>query len=145
MSKNSTICQRSGWRKAGAGFWGLQRRARGLGSTSESYFPGDGEGDCRKMSNEPRKRCCQVRNQNARKHGRRTAQAQRQRKLASATVEALQHLLVAEGMVPRSEGRIRPCPIRPDQMALLIKAEPELAALVRAAGVYLPDVIRWRD
>jgi hypothetical protein len=30
-------------------------------------------------------------------------------------------------------------------MALLIKAEPELAALVRAAGVYLPDVIRWRD
>jgi hypothetical protein len=30
-------------------------------------------------------------------------------------------------------------------MDLLIEAEPELAALVRAAGVYLPDVIQWRD
>ena len=26
-----------------------------------------------------------------------------------------------------------------------MEAEPELAAMVRAAGVYLPDVIRWRD
>jgi hypothetical protein len=26
-------------------------------------------------------------------------------------------------------------------MALLIKAEPELAALVQAAGVYLPDMV----
>jgi hypothetical protein len=30
-------------------------------------------------------------------------------------------------------------------MDLLLEAEPQLAALVRAAGVYLPDVIRWRD
>jgi hypothetical protein len=30
-------------------------------------------------------------------------------------------------------------------MDLLIRAEPQLAVLVRAAGVYLPDVIRWRD
>jgi hypothetical protein len=30
-------------------------------------------------------------------------------------------------------------------MNLLLEAEPELAALVQAAGVYLPDVIRWRD
>jgi hypothetical protein len=30
-------------------------------------------------------------------------------------------------------------------MALLIETEPELAAVVRAAGVYLPDVLRRRD
>ena len=59
-------------------------------------------------------------------------------------MKALQHLLVAEGMVPRSEGRIRPRPIRADQMNLLLEAEPELAALVQAAGVYLPDLFWGR-
>jgi hypothetical protein len=71
---------------------------------------------------------------------RRTAGAKLKRKLAHASLKALQHLLVAEGMAPRSEGRIRPRPIRPDQMRLLVEAEPELVAMVRAAGVYLPDL-----
>jgi hypothetical protein len=30
-------------------------------------------------------------------------------------------------------------------MALLIEAEPELAALVRACGLYLPDLVPGRD
>ena len=122
-----------------------RRTQIGLGSTSESYSAGDGDGDCRRASNDRRKPGGQPGNRNAQTHGRRTADAQRKRKLAHAGLKALQHLLNSRGMVPRSEGRIRPRPIRPDQMALLIKAEPRLAALVRAAGVYLPDVIRWRD
>jgi len=112
-------------------------RDRGL----ESYSAGDGDDGCRRASNDRRKPGGQPGNKNALKHGRRTAEAQRKRKLAHAGLKALQHLLNAQGMVPRSEGRIRPRPLRADQMALLIKAEPELAALVQAAGVYLPDMV----
>ena len=114
-------------------------RDRGL----ESYSTGDGDAACRRASNDRRKPGGQPGNRNAVKHGRRTAEALRKRKLAHATLKAVQHLLVAEGMVPRSEGRIRPRPLRPDQMRLLIETEPELAAMVRAAGVYLPDQY-WR-
>lgn len=106
----------------------------------ESYSAGDGDDGCRRASNDRRKPGGQPGNRNAWKHGRRTAEAQRKRKLAHAGLKALQHLLNAQGMVPRSEGRIRPRPIRADQMALLIEAEPELAALVRASGIYLPDL-----
>ena len=122
-----------------------RRTQIGLGSTSESYSAGDGDASCRRASNDRRKPGGQPGNRNAVKHGRRTAEAQRKRKLAHASLKVLQHLLNAQGMVPRSEGRIRPRPIRADQMHLLLEAEPQLAALVRAAGVYLPDVIRWSD
>lgn len=117
----------------------------GLGSTSESYFVGDEGTACRGASNDRRRPGGQPGNRNALKHGRRTAEARRRQKLAHASLKALHHLLNSQGMVPRSEGRIRPRPIRSDQMDLLIEAEPELAAMVRAVGVYLPDVIRWRD
>ncbi len=117
----------------------------GLGSTSESYSTGDGDAACRRAANDRRKPGGQPGNRNALKHGRRTAEAQRKRKLTHSRLKVLQHLLNSQGMVPRSEGRIRPRPIRPDQMNLLLEAEPQLAALVRATGVYLPDVIRWRD
>ena len=116
-------------------------RDRGL----ESYSTGDGDAACRRASNDRRKPGGQPGNRNAVKHGRRTAEAQRQRKLTHSRLKVLQHLLNSQGMVPRSEGRLRPRPLRQDQMALLMEAEPELAAMVRAAGVYLPDVIRWRD
>ena len=122
------------------------RRAQtGLGSTSESYSAGDEGAACHRASNDRRKPGGQVGNANALKHGRRTAEAQRKRKLAHASLKVLAHLLVAQGMVPRSEGRTRPRPIRSDQMDLLIEAEPELAAMVRAAGVYLPDLVLGRD
>lgn len=110
----------------------------------ESYSAGDEDAACRRASNDRRKPGGQPGNKNAVKHGRRTAEAQRKRRLAHAGLKALQHLMNAQGMVSGSEGRIRPRPIRPDQMNLLLEAEPELAALVQAAGVYLPDVIRWR-
>jgi hypothetical protein len=117
----------------------------GLGSTSESYSARDGDASCRRASNDRRKPGGQPGNKNALKHGRRTAEARRRQKLAHASLKALQHLLNSQGMVPRSEGRIRPRPLRQDQMALLIEAEPELAALVRAAGLYLPDLVLGSD
>ena len=122
------------------------RRAQiGLGSTSESYSA-RGEGTaCRGASNDRRKPGGQPGNRNALKHGRRTAEARRRQKLAHASLKALQHLLNSQGMVPRSEGRIRPRPLRQDQMALLIEAEPELAAMVRASRAYLPDLVLGRD
>jgi hypothetical protein len=121
------------------------RRAQtGLGSTSESYSARDEGAACRGASNDKRKPGGQPGNRNALKHGRRTAKARRRQKLAHASLKALQHLLNAQGMVPRSEGRIRPRPIRSDQMDLLIDAEPELAAMVRAAGAYLPDLSTGR-
>ena len=111
-----------------------------LGSTSESYSA-RGEGTaCRGASNDKRKPGGQPGNRNALKHGRRTAEARRRQKLAHASLKALQHLLNAAGMVSRAEGRIRPRPIRSDQMALLIEAEPLLAAMARTAGIYLPDI-----
>ena len=113
-------------------------RDRGL----ESYFPADGDAACRRAANDQRKPGGQPGNRNAVEHGRRTAEAQRKRKLAHAGLKVLQHLLNSQGMVPRSEGRMRPRPIRADQMNLLLEAEPQLAALVRAAGVYLPDLFR---
>jgi hypothetical protein len=116
-------------------------RDRGL----ESYSARDEGTACRRAANDRRKPGGQPGNRNAVKHGRRTAEAQRQRKLTHSRLKVLQHLLNSQGMVPRSEGRLRPRPLRQDQMALLMEAEPELAAMVRAAGVYLPDVIRWRD
>lgn len=121
------------------------RRAQtGLGSISESYSARDEGAACRGPSNDRRKPGGQPGNRNALKHGRRTAEARRRRKLAHASLKALQHLLNAQAMVPRSEGRIRPRPIRSDQMALLDLAEPELAAMVRAAGIYLPDLFWGR-
>jgi hypothetical protein len=122
-----------------------RRTQIGLGSTSESYSTGDGDAVCRRASNDRRKPGGQPGNRNAWKHGRRTAEAQRKRKLAHAGLKALQHLLNAQGMVPRSDGRIRPRPIRADQMNLLLEAEPQLATLVRAAGLYLPDLVLGRD
>ena len=121
------------------------RRAQtGLGSTSESYSARDKGAACRWASNDRRKPGAQPGNKNALKHGQRTAKARRRQKLAHASLKALQHLLNSQGMVPRSEGRIRPRPIRTDQMALLIEAEPELAAMVRAVGAYLPDLSTGR-
>jgi hypothetical protein len=114
------------------------------GGEVESYSAADGDASCRRAPNDRRKPGGQPGNRNALKHGRRTAEAQRLHKLAHASLKALQHLLNTQGMVPRSEGRIRPRPIRPDQMALLIEAEPQLAAMVRAAGVYLPGLY-WVD
>ena len=116
-------------------------RDRGL----ESYSAGDEGTACRRASNDRRKPGGQPGNKNAWKHGRRTAEAQRQRKLTHSRLKVLQHLLNSQGMVPRSEGRIRPRPIRADQMNLLLEAEPQLAALVRAAGLYLPDTIHRGD
>ena len=121
------------------------RRAQtGLGSTSESYSARDEGPACRGASNDRRKPGGQPGNKNALKHGRRTAEARRRQKLAHASLKALQHLLNSQGMVPRSEGRIRPRPIRSDQMDLLIEVEPELAAMVRAVGGYLPDLSTGR-
>ena len=110
----------------------------------ESYSARDEGAGCRGASNDKRKPSGQPGNRNALKHGRRTAEARRRQKLAHASLKALQHLLNAQGMVPRSEGRIRPRPIRSDQMDLLIEAEPDLAAMVRAVGGYLPDLSAGR-
>lgn len=72
------------------------------------------------MPNEARKRGGQPGNQNAFKHGQRTREVERQRKLAYASIKVLQHLLIAQAMIPREEGRLRPRPLRQDQMHLLL-------------------------
>jgi hypothetical protein len=111
----------------------------------ESYSARDEGTACRRAANDQRKPGGQPGNKNALKHGRRTAEARRRQKLAHASLKALQHLLNSQGMVPRTEGRIRPRPLRQDQMDLLIEAEPELAAMVRVAGAYLPDLVLGHD
>jgi hypothetical protein len=65
--------------------------------------------------------------------------------LGFAGIKALQHLLIAQGMIPHEAGRLRPRLIRQDQMALLAEAEPELAEMVRTAGAYLPDLFSDRS
>ena len=123
---------------------GTREASAGLGIGSASHAArGDGA-TCRTTTNEPRKRGGQPGNQNALKHGLRTREAERNRKVGHAGIKVLQHLLISQGMIPRAEGRLRPRPVRQDQMALLIEAEPELAALVRAAGGYLPDLSTGR-
>jgi len=111
----------------------------GLGATPTSYSTGGEDEACRRMTHEQRKRGGQPGNQNALKHGQRTREAQRERKLAYARIKALQHLLISQGMIPCKEGRLRPRPIRQDQMALLREDEPLLAALTSLRGLFLPD------
>lgn len=99
---------------------------------------------CRIMTNEARKRGGQPGNTNALRHGLRTREAERNRKLGHAGIKVLQHLLIVQGMIPREAGRLRPRPIRQDQMALLREADPLLAALTRLHGLYLPDAVMRR-
>lgn len=123
---------------------GTREADAGLASRPASHAArGDGA-VCRTATNEPRKRGGQPGNRNAFKHGLRTREAERNRKLGHATIKVLQHLLIAQGMIPRAEGRLRPRPIRQDQMALLREADPLLAALTRLHGLYLPDAVMRR-
>ena len=76
-----------------------------LGGTSESQSAGDEGAACRGASNDRCKPGGQPGPANALKHGRRTAEAQRKRKLVQASLKALHHLLNSKRMVSRMEGK----------------------------------------
>jgi hypothetical protein len=76
-------------------------------------------------------------NQNAWKHGRRSRQRQVAGKAATAKLKALAllglHVNVFDD--PRS---VRRSPLRHDQMELLEAADPRLAQMILACGLFLP-------
>ena len=72
-------------------------------------------------------------NQNALKHGRRSAAATLARKRSRAVLKAASHLLTALGAFPPGqEPRCRP--LRGDQWAIVAEHEPELFALMLQYG-----------
>ena len=85
----------------------------------------------REMTNESRARGAQPGNQNAYKHGRRSAQAILARKLSRARLKGAIHLGLACSLFNPS-CQPRPRPMRPDQLRLLRAYDPELAALLTA-------------
>ena len=84
-----------------------------------------------KMTNQSRRRGAQPGNQNAVKHGRRSAQAILGRKLSRARLKAAAHLGLACGLFNPS-CLPKPRPMRMDQMRLLRAYDPELAASLTA-------------
>lgn len=84
------------------------------------------------MANDtPRRPGGQPGNQNALKHGQRTARAILARKLAWARSKGLAHTMGGLGCFPPGSAP-RHRPMRPDQLALLAQHDPELfAALTR--------------
>ena len=78
------------------------------------------------MPNQSRRRGAQPDNQNALRHGRRSAQAILARKLRVARFKGTIHLGLALGMFNIS-CLPKPRPMRPDQLRLLRAYDPELA------------------
>ena len=75
-------------------------------------------------------------NQNAFRHGRRSAQAVLSRKLGRARLKGLAHMGLATGMFHK--GCLpNPRPIRSDQITLLQTYDPEIAAYL---ATMFPDV-----
>lgn len=84
------------------------------------------------MTDQPRRRGAQPGNQNAYRHGRRSAQAILARKLGRARLKAAAKIGLAIGMFhPRHLPK--PRPLRPDQLRLLRDQDPELAACLARA------------
>ena len=79
-----------------------------VGSTSESYSARDEAAACRVTSNDRRRPGAQPRNKNAQKHGRRTAEAQRRKKLVNARLKILAYLPNSQCLVPGPDGRAWP-------------------------------------
>ena len=75
-------------------------------------------------------------NRNGVTHGQHTRHARAARKASHAIVKAAAHLIVAHGLSPH---RVRPCPVRGDQMALLLVFAPDIA---RAMEEHLPRGFR---
>ena len=73
----------------------------------------------------PRNRGAQPGNQNARRHGRRSAAAVTAAKLSTARIKALSYIIWSSGLADWA-GRYRISPLRPDQIALLQQLDPEL-------------------
>ena len=82
------------------------------------------------MPNDPPRRGPPLGNRNALKHGRRTAEAIKNRKLRVARMKAC---AIAGGAIGMFVGKIRRRPIRHDQLELLQMHEPLLARFLAAA------------
>jgi len=88
------------------------------------------------MANQSRRRGGQAGNQNACRHGRRTARAIHARKLSRARLKAVAHIGLAIGMF-HPDRLPKPRPVRADQLRLLTAYDPELAAdLISALTPY---------
>ena len=74
-------------------------------------------------------RGAQLGNQNALRHGRRSGATITARKLSTARVKALAHVVHAYGLAV-DPTRYRISPLRPDQVVLLSWLDPRLLALV---------------
>ena len=74
-------------------------------------------------------RGAQLGNQNALRHGRRSGATITARKLSTARVKALAHVIHAYGLAVDLE-RYRISPLRSDQVELLSRRDPQLLALV---------------
>ena len=90
------------------------------------------------MTNECRRRGGQAGNQNAVRHGRRSAQAILAGKLRVARLKGTIHLGLGIGMF-NPTCLPKPRPMRPDQLRLLRAYDPELAAYLTRAN-NLPEV-----
>jgi hypothetical protein len=87
--------------------------------------------DLFKMTDKPRRpRGAPLGNRNALKHGRRSAAAVRTRKLRCASLKAIAHVGIAVGLY--GGFKVRPRPLRADQLELLAEADPVLCLLLSA-------------
>ena len=76
-----------------------------------------------------RRRGAQPGNQNALRHGQRSGATVIARKVTTARVKALLHVVHAYGLAV-DPARYRISPLRPDQVELLSRRDPQLLALV---------------
>jgi hypothetical protein len=82
-----------------------------------------------------RKRGGQPGNANAWRHGNRSAAASISRKFSTARIRALAHLAHRHGLLPANDQfRFRTRPARLDQIDLLWRFDPELAAILTQGG-----------
>lgn len=83
-----------------------------------------------------RDRVGQPGNKNAWRHGERSAVATIRRRLSTARIKALAHVMHRHGMLPADNElfRFRVRPVRRDQLDLLRRLDPELAAVLVQGG-----------
>ena len=97
-----------------------------------------------KTRNERRRRGGQFGNKNALRTGQHTRAAVDARKTGFAVMKAIGHILAANNLSPH---RIRPCPLRHDQWALVLANAPEIAVLMRPLlprGFFVTDSFTYR-
>jgi hypothetical protein len=80
------------------------------------------------LIDEPRRRGGQPGNQNALRHGRRSRAAVIRRRLTYARLKVIALLGLKLQLFAKGD-RQRPRPVRPDQVELLLKGDPDLATL----------------